>query len=171
MTLYANFAQFRRGFSDFCCDAGLSTEAARALILAADTGEKQAFFNRTLLNTALVHARRAGRAVPGLLRNTALVAAPVAAGAAAGAGAAGLSAAGGLATQTPNLYLSALPYMVGLGGAAGLALGSGVGHGLSALDDEAETPEQIKAKELAATYQTYADQIRAKRKYRENQGS
>jgi hypothetical protein len=160
---------FKRGFLDFCCDNGLSKEAAAELINTTSVFEKEALSPATLLARLAVHARRAGRAVAPYGRAVAPYVAPAAlAGGAAALGGAAATGTAGVVQHVPNLYMQALPYMVGLGGAAGLALGSGIGHGMASLDDDAETPEQIKAKELAQTYQTYADQIKAKKKYNQS---
>lgn len=156
---------FKRGFSDFCCDSGLSKDAAAALVFGGE--EKEAFFNRTILNSLLTRIPRDIRnPIIAASRRAAPYVGPAAlAGGAAALGGAAATAGAGAVQHVPNLYMQALPYMVGLGGAAGLALGSGVGHGMASLDDDAETPEQIKAKELSQTYKTYAEQIRAKKRY------
>lgn len=163
---------FKRGFSDFCCDNGLSKEAVAVLLESAGQEKISAADWLTYLTRL---ARKTPNRIRHLAERTPGALAPYVgpaalAGGAAALGGAAATAGAGAVQHVPNLYMQALPYMVGLGGAAGLALGSGVGHGMASLDDDAETPEQIKAKELAQTYKTYADQIKAKKRYSSSHG-
>lgn len=159
---------FKHGFVENCKKAGMSLDDMHALLDFA-LREKTAFFGTGLLarfapGLAARLGPYAGALRTGLGRAAAVaIPASAAAGVYAGGQARDMALAG--AATAPNLYMQALPWLVGLGGAGGIALGSGIGSGLAAADDDAETPEQIKAKELAQTYKTYADQIRAKKQY------
>jgi hypothetical protein len=56
---------------------------------------------------------------------------------------------------------------VGLPAGLGLALGGGLGYGAAKMDEPSVTPDEIKAQELAKTYKTYTDRIKARRAYQQ----
>jgi hypothetical protein len=56
---------------------------------------------------------------------------------------------------------------IGLGGAAGLAGGAGLGYGLAKLHEEDVDDDAIKAKELADTYKVYSDRLKAQKAYKQ----
>lgn len=56
---------------------------------------------------------------------------------------------------------------IGLGGAAGLLGGAGLGYGLAKLQEEDVDEDEVKAKELADTYKVYTDRLKAQRAYQQ----
>lgn len=166
---------FKRGFIEHCKKAGMSLDDMHAIVDFALL-EKQAVLPHILGGSGTSLLRRAWPWAAARLAPTVARIKPyatyvrggipwLAGGVAIGTGRAALGAARDIAAQSPQIYMQALPYIVGTLGAGGLALGAGAGHRLAETADDAETPDQIKARELAQTYKTYADRIRAKKQY------
>lgn len=139
---------FKRGFSDCCCDRGLSQEAAASLVASA-VSEKIAGIPLSTIGGYLSRL-----AVP--------------AAAAAGYGAATLSRAPAVAAQGLQGYGNfLLPLAATVGGGLGLAGGGIAGKLLAKATDDTPDPDAVKAKELADAYRAMADSAHTSKRIRE----
>jgi hypothetical protein len=157
---------FKLGFAASCAEQGLSVEDVDALVKSAAPAWLSAVL--PALRSAAGRAATAGGEAAGRLGSS-LWRNAVPAATAAGAGVAGgLAATGGAALQsTPAVAQHLALLAAGAPVAAGLALGGGLGYGAAKFNEPDLSPEDIQAKEIADTYKTYTNRLRARRAYQQ----
>lgn len=157
---------FKLGFASRCFELGLEPGQVKEAM------EKSALLPVILGGTGTGLAKVLGKIAPALTSRLVSAYGPVAtavgpyartAGGLTAAGMGGAFLSGGATNMLKDLG----GFGIGLGGAAGLLGGAGLGYGLAKLREEDVDEDEIKAKELADTYKVHTDRLKAQRAYQQ----
>lgn len=131
---------FKMGFASRCFEMGLEPDQVKEAM------EKSALMSKILPMLAKLKPTWKGTGAAAL-----------------GGFGSGLLSGGGLFNAAKDISGAT----IGLGGAAGLLGGAGLGYGLAKLQEEDVDEDEIKSKELADTYKVYTDRLKAQRAYQQ----
>lgn len=134
---------FKLGFAQRCFELGLEPNQV-----------KEAMEKSAIISRALPLLRSSWQAIKPWLKNTAI---------GIGGFGTGLLSSGGAVNAAKDIGGMG----IGLGAGAGLLGGGLLGYAKAKLDEEDVDEDAIKAKELAETYKSYAERLRAQKAYQQ----